>query len=151
MKVQAEDHNELNQLWAEMQRVDLAEGTLDEYLAVDVQLATGGARTLAEIAVDVSTMEMEEAEVDRHVFFVCFLIILPFSDTDVMKIDEVAELPVTSGEATVGFKVFQRYVEENSDDPAVLQMCYKFDDFLAKQRLKKLKQKSLLEYFTPTI
>lgn len=70
-----------------------------------------------------------------------------FSDTDVMEIDEEPAPPVTTREATAGFKVFQRYVEENFNDPAMLQMCNKFDDLLAKERVKKLKQKSISEYF----
>uniref|UniRef100_A0A915E092 Uncharacterized protein n=1 Tax=Ditylenchus dipsaci TaxID=166011 RepID=A0A915E092_9BILA len=54
---------------------------------------------------------------------------------------------VTAREATVGFNVFQSYVEQNFKDPGVLQMCYNFGDLLANGRLKKLKQKSLFFYF----
>lgn len=72
-----------------------------------------------------------------------------FSDTDVMEIDEEPEPPVTSGEGIAAFKLFQRYVEESLNDPSVLQMCDKIDDALAKERVKKFKQRNLLDYFTP--
>ena len=57
--------DELKTLWAELESMKLVEGGLDEYLAVDDHLATGGKRTLAEIAADVSTTEVEEPEADR--------------------------------------------------------------------------------------
>jgi hypothetical protein len=65
-----------------------------------------------------------------------------------MEIEEEPQHPlITSREATSGFKIFQQYVEENTNDPAILQMCDKFDEFLAKERVQKLKQKKILDYF----
>lgn len=60
MMREVEGDDELNNLWAELQGMELAEGTLDEYLAVDDQLAIGGTLTLAEIAADVSTADVVE-------------------------------------------------------------------------------------------
>ena len=64
-----------------------------------------------------------------------------------MEIGEEPEPPVGSREGIAAFKVFQPYVEENFSDSAVLQMCDKFVDLLAEDRVKKLKQKKILEYF----
>ena len=61
----AEGVDELNTLWAGLQAMELVGGTLDEYLAVNDQLATGGTSTLAEIAADVLTATVEKPEVDR--------------------------------------------------------------------------------------
>uniref|UniRef100_A0A915DB34 Uncharacterized protein n=1 Tax=Ditylenchus dipsaci TaxID=166011 RepID=A0A915DB34_9BILA len=67
-----------------------------------------------------------------------------------MDIEQELAPIVTAREAMAGFNVFQSYVEENFQDPGVLQMCYKFGDLLADERLKKLKQKNLFHYFAST-
>jgi hypothetical protein len=59
------DEDELNILWCKLQRLELMEGSLNEYLAVDDELAVGGTRTLAEIAADVKTTEVDETEAER--------------------------------------------------------------------------------------
>jgi hypothetical protein len=61
---EVEQNDELNALWTELQRMDLAVGTLEDYLRVDNQLAVGGTLTLAEMAADVLT-EVEEPEAER--------------------------------------------------------------------------------------
>lgn len=75
-------------------------------------------------------------------------ILLLFSETDVMEIDVEPEPPVTIREATAGLTLLQRFVEENFKEPALLQMCDKLDDALAKERMKKMNQKKISEYFT---
>lgn len=45
-----------------MQTLKLVEGTMYDYLTADDQLAIGGVLTLAEIAEDISTTEVEEPE-----------------------------------------------------------------------------------------
>lgn len=57
--------DELNIHWVELQALNLVEGTLNDYLTVDDELATGGTRSLAEIAADVLTKEVEEPEAER--------------------------------------------------------------------------------------
>lgn len=57
--------DELNIYWVELQALNLVEGTLNDYLTVDDELATGGTRSLAEIAADVLTKEVEEPEAER--------------------------------------------------------------------------------------
>lgn len=52
-------------MWAELEAMEVVEGGLNDYLAVDDQLAVGGTRTLAEIAADVSTAEVEDLEAER--------------------------------------------------------------------------------------
>jgi hypothetical protein len=42
-------------------------------------------------------------------------------------------------------------VEENLKDPALLQMCDKLDDALAKERMKKKNQKKMSDYFTVSL
>uniref|UniRef100_A0A915CTS7 Uncharacterized protein n=1 Tax=Ditylenchus dipsaci TaxID=166011 RepID=A0A915CTS7_9BILA len=67
-----------------------------------------------------------------------------------MDIEQELAPIVTAREITAGFNVFQSHVEQNFKDPGVLQMCYKFGDLLADERLKKLKQKKLSYYFAST-
>lgn len=125
---------------------------MDGYLTVDNLLATGGSRSLAEIAGEISTAEVEEPEAERQVFWVVwfFVYVAPFSETDVMEIEEEPEPPITSREAAEALKILQRYADSNAN-PAVQLLCDKVDDMLAKERIKKLKQKNLLNYFTPNI
>jgi hypothetical protein len=54
--------SEMDRIWAELRVNNEVEGNLAEYLAVDEQLETGGTLSLAEIAEDVSSMEVEAAE-----------------------------------------------------------------------------------------
>uniref|UniRef100_A0A915EAH2 HTH CENPB-type domain-containing protein n=1 Tax=Ditylenchus dipsaci TaxID=166011 RepID=A0A915EAH2_9BILA len=112
-----------------LQALDLVEGNLDDYLAVDDQLATGRTLTLTEIAENVSTAEVV-AEVE--------------SDTDVMEVDEEPELPlVTAREANEASRVLQRRYSSN---PAMLELCDKMDDLMAKERMKNLKQNNITDY-----
>lgn len=51
----------------------------------------------------------------------------------------------------ISSKVLQRFADTNQDvDPAVQLLCNKVDDFLAKQRLKKMKHTNLTDYFRRT-
>uniref|UniRef100_A0A915DCQ9 Transposase n=1 Tax=Ditylenchus dipsaci TaxID=166011 RepID=A0A915DCQ9_9BILA len=113
-----EDDDELNTLWAVLHALNLVSNTWLETL------------TLAEIAADVSTANVEELNVD--------------SDGDLMEVKKELKLQVTNREVTAGFKVFQRYMEENFKDPALLQMCDKFDNLLAKERSRKINKKTSL-------
>uniref|UniRef100_A0A915DU17 HTH CENPB-type domain-containing protein n=1 Tax=Ditylenchus dipsaci TaxID=166011 RepID=A0A915DU17_9BILA len=45
------------------------------------------------------------------------------------------------------FDVLQRYMESHEVDPAMLRMCDKIDDFLAKERMNKLKQNPITNFF----
>uniref|UniRef100_A0A915EID3 DDE-1 domain-containing protein n=1 Tax=Ditylenchus dipsaci TaxID=166011 RepID=A0A915EID3_9BILA len=128
-----EEDEELNTLWAELQQMNLAEGTLQEYLGVDDQLTTGGSRSLAEIAEEVSNVNVEEPEGERQVFALC-----DRRGTAASHIREAAE----------ALNVLQRYADANAN-PEIQLLCDKVDNVLAKERIKMLKQKNLLNYFAP--
>uniref|UniRef100_A0A915ESV7 Uncharacterized protein n=1 Tax=Ditylenchus dipsaci TaxID=166011 RepID=A0A915ESV7_9BILA len=65
-------------------------GKLDDYLEVDDQLATSGARTLEENVADVSAYVEETG---MH------------SDTEVLKVDDEPEPPVTTQEAAATLRI----------------------------------------------
>lgn len=122
---------EMDRLWAELQANNDVEGNLAEYLAVDQQLETGGTLSLAEIAEDVSSKAVESAEVD--------------SDSEVVEIEE-DEPAVTAREASKALRIIQRYADTVTD-PSALKLFDQLDDFLAKERFKKMEQKTIKDYF----
>uniref|UniRef100_A0A915EBW2 Uncharacterized protein n=1 Tax=Ditylenchus dipsaci TaxID=166011 RepID=A0A915EBW2_9BILA len=97
--------NELNCMWAELDAMELVEEGLDGY-SVKSSI--------------VSKANAEEAEA--------------LSDTEVVEDEEERVPPATKGEATTALKVFRRYVNENTGDPAVFHLTDVLDDFLAQER-----------------
>uniref|UniRef100_A0A915E156 Uncharacterized protein n=1 Tax=Ditylenchus dipsaci TaxID=166011 RepID=A0A915E156_9BILA len=59
------------------------------------------------------------------------------------------EQPVSALDALNGFKVLQGYMESHEVDPAMLRMCDEIDDVLAKERMNKLKQNPITNFFRP--
>lgn len=57
--------------------------------------------------------------------------------------EEPLLLPVTSHEAKEAVQVLLRY----SSNPKILQLCDTVDDLLAEERLQRLKQKKITNYF----
>ena len=76
-----------------------------------------------------------------------FMEFFPFSDTELMEIEEESEPPVTSLEAVAALKILQRYADLSAN-PVIQLLCEQMDDVLAKERIKNLKQKNLLHYFS---
>jgi hypothetical protein len=108
----------------------VTEGDLFDYIGVDDQLVSGGVLTLAEIAQECSLNPIDDQEI---------------SDND---IEEITETPlVTAKDARNGLRALQSYVERNSNDLAVLNMCDKLDDFMAEECLSKMKQCQITDFF----
>jgi hypothetical protein len=54
---------------------------------------------------------------------------------------------MTAKEGRAAFSAFQRYVEQNFADPEILKMCDKFEDLMAEECIKKIKQSSVTDFF----
>uniref|UniRef100_A0A915E0F4 Uncharacterized protein n=1 Tax=Ditylenchus dipsaci TaxID=166011 RepID=A0A915E0F4_9BILA len=115
---------DLGQSLVQLVALNLVEGEMSDYLAVDNQLVVG-AFSSVEIASGVLTTEVNEPEKE--------------SDNDMIEVDEEPLLPpVTNREAKEALHVFQRY----SSNPTVLQLCDKVDELMAEERMKRLTQRA---------
>uniref|UniRef100_A0A915EMZ1 Uncharacterized protein n=1 Tax=Ditylenchus dipsaci TaxID=166011 RepID=A0A915EMZ1_9BILA len=137
LEVKEEDVNELNQMFERLGAAEETKGNLIDFLSADNDLATNQPMTLEEIAeansqVEVGVPEPEEA-----------------AEIEVEIVEE--EQPVSVLDALNGFKVLQRYMKSHEVYPAMLRMCDKIDDFLAKERTNKLKQNPITNFFRPLL
>uniref|UniRef100_A0A915DZB0 Uncharacterized protein n=1 Tax=Ditylenchus dipsaci TaxID=166011 RepID=A0A915DZB0_9BILA len=135
LEFKEEDVNELNQKFERLAAAEETKGNLMDFLGADNDLATNQPMTLEKIAeansqVEVGVPEPEEA-----------------AEIEVEIVEE--EQPVCVLDALNGFKVLQRYMESHEVYPAMLRMCDKIDYFLAKERMNKLKQNPITNFFRP--
>uniref|UniRef100_A0A915EUE3 Uncharacterized protein n=1 Tax=Ditylenchus dipsaci TaxID=166011 RepID=A0A915EUE3_9BILA len=106
-----------------------------DFLSADNDLATNQPMTLEEIAEANSLVEVRVPEPEQA------------KEIEVKIVEE--EQPVSILDALNGFKVSQRYMESHEVYPAMLRMCDEIDDFLAKERMNKLKQNPITNFFRP--
>uniref|UniRef100_A0A915DC03 Uncharacterized protein n=1 Tax=Ditylenchus dipsaci TaxID=166011 RepID=A0A915DC03_9BILA len=104
--------DDLNILWAELKAAGEAGGVeLEDYIAADQNLVTGGLLTLKEIAASVSTTNVEEED----------------SDSDLAEIEEEEpeQPPVTNQELKKHLLAVQRYIQVNIAEPVVHELFEK--------------------------
>jgi hypothetical protein len=125
--------DDLHYYWTVLQnRGEIEDGIeLADYLGVDDNLQTGETPTLAEIAQACSS---KSGEMDEE-----------SSDDDIEEMPEPP--PMTAKEARALFSGFQRYVERTYDDPEILKMCDKFEDIMAEDCIRKMKQSRITDFF----
>jgi len=125
----------LKRYWAELREKGEIETDLEifDYLAVDNRILTSDALTLDEIAQAASRLNAVEADQE--------------SDEEIAEIEEPT--PVTAKDARQGFLMFRQYCEENALGSDLLPTFDRFEDLLAKDKLAKMKQPTILNYFTP--
>lgn len=125
----------MKRYWAELQERNELEINVEiaDYLTVDDRVLTSDELTLDEIAQSVSTSNAADADQE--------------SDEEIAELEEPA--PVTAKDARQGFLMFRQYFEENGLDSALLPTLDRFEDLLEKDKLAKMKQPTILNYFTP--
>jgi hypothetical protein len=134
-EVEAQDE-ELNNLWETLHKNGEVEGELDDYLDVDKELVTaGGALTADEIVAICSRNEHEEEVND--------------SPTDEVEIEEQNLPAVSDQEASEALQILQRY-NDRIGNRKMQKSCDIIDDVLSEQRLKNMKQKNIVDYFSVT-
>jgi hypothetical protein len=126
------DEVEVEQLWEQLKAHGEAEATttVADFLQIDQNLATTGTRTLEEIVESVQKIE-QSIEIESE--------------------DELVDVeikPVSRQEAYHGFDCLRRYVETNAEDPELVKMCHKFEDFLYQEQMKSLVQTSITQFMT---
>ena len=69
------------------------------------------------------------------------------SDSEVVEIEE-EEPAVTAREASQALRILQRYADTVTN-PTTHKLFDQLDDALAEERFKKMKQKTIVDYFMP--
>lgn len=102
---------------------------MNDFLNVDHALATTGTRTLEDIVESIQDHPTE-----------------PESDNETVEASVDPKTQVSRQDAYKGFDQFRRYVEQNAEDPKIIDMCHKLEDFLHQQQMKSLVQAPITQF-----